>query len=116
MEELVEVDIQSRVKKDIEYINNEIIAKQIDGNLCKWSRPLNAISVTSLPPKQFFDYWEKQYKNYPEYLNEILSVCLDKLSNGLISRDKMIDLIKNSNDFDSEKEKAIRLLGGIYVK
>lgn len=116
MEEVSEIDIKHRVERDLAYIENEIISKQLDGNLCKWSRPLNAVAIIGLTPKQFFEYWEKQYKYYPTYLDTILKACLDKLTNGLTPNDIMIDMIQKSNDFESEKIRAIKLLGGKYVK
>lgn len=115
-QEYEEIDITTKITRDLEYINNEIIAKQIDGNLCKWSRVLNTVSIIGLTPKQFLNYWIKQYKFYPEYLDTIMQACLEKLTNGLISREEMISKIQNSVDFESEKIKAIALLGGKYVK
>ena len=116
MEEQVEIDIDKRVERDLAYIRTEIIARQIDGNLCKWSRPLNAVAIVGLTDKQYMDYWRKQYKYYPEYLDELLVACYDKLSNGLTPRQTLITMIQNSNDFESEKEKAIKALGGKYAK
>ena len=112
-EELTNENIEQKLQDDIEYINTEIIAKQIDGNYCKWSRALNAIAVIGLTKKQFLDYWQKQYKYYPEYLDKLMEVCVNKLENGLTSREEFIQLILNSKDVDSEKAKAI--LGGRYV-
>ena len=113
-EEIVE-EISKRVARDLDYIKNEVIAQQINGSYCKWSRALKAVSVVDISYKQYIEFWEKQYKNYPEYITEIVDACIDKLDNGLISRQQMAQMIADSNDFVSEKERAIKLLGGIYI-
>lgn len=99
------------VERDLKYINSEVISKQIDGNYVKWSRILNAVSIIGLTEHQFIDYWSKRYKNSKD-LPTIVECCKNKLQNGLMEPDKMINLIKHSKDFEKEKVKAIKLLGG----
>ena len=41
-------------------------------------------------------------------------VYYEKLDNGLIPRQQMIEMIRKSKDFDSEKLRAIEALGGEY--
>ena len=109
-----DIDISKRVEKDVEYIKNEVIAQQPNGAYTKWSRSLNAVTVVDITYKQYIEFWEKQYKNYPEYIDVIVDACIDKLDNGLIPRQQMIDMIRNSKDYESEKIKGIEALGGEY--
>lgn len=109
------VDIDKQVARDKKYIQEDLIAKQIDGNYCKFSRPLHAVAVIGLTSMQYLKYWENRYKNHPQYYDEIMQVCIDKLNNNLVSNEDMIEMIQNSKDIKSEKEKAIKLLGGKYV-
>lgn len=109
-------DIGKKCVEDIHAIKSDIIAKQTDSNYCKWSRLLNAVSIVGLTQKQYMDYWQTHYKNYPEYSKQIQEACEEKLNNGLISAEKMMTMIYNSKDFESEKEKAIKALGGKYSK
>ena len=108
-------DISKKFKRDIEYIKADVLSRQIDGNLCKWSRALNAVAIIGLTEKQFYDYWYKQYKDFPEYLDEIMLACREKLENDLLPRDTMMQMIADSHDFETEKEKAIKALGGRYI-
>ena len=109
-----EVDVSKRFEKDIEYIRNEVIAQQPNGAYTKWSRALNSVSVVGITYNQYIDFWERQYKDYPEYIREIVDACMEKLDNGLIPRQQMIEMIRNSKDFESEKSRAIEALGGEY--
>lgn len=108
-------EVYKRYKEDLIYIKNEIMAQQVNGSYCKWSRPLKAVSVIDISYKQYINYWRSLYKNYPEYIDGITKACMDKLDNGLISRQELAQMIADSNDFVSEKEKAIEVLGGIYI-
>lgn len=110
--QLSEYDIENKVQSDVKYIQGEIIAKQVDGNYCKWSRVLKAITVIGFSQKQYMDYWKKQYKNYSQYMPLIVSTCNDKFANGLVSSQELMELIHNSQDFESEKVRAITALGG----
>lgn len=109
-----EVEVLRRFKSDLEYIHNEVIAQQPDGAYTKWSRSLNAITVVGITYTQFIDYWVKLYKNYPDYIDDIVKACEDKLDNGLIPREQMIEMIKMSKDYECEKIRAIEALGGEY--
>lgn len=115
-EQYSEIELNKKIQRDIEYIQNDILAKQVDGNYIKWSKALNATAIVGLTGNQYYDYWEKQYKSYPEHLDQILEVCTNKLINGLTPPQVMIDMIQNSSDCVTEKEKAIKLLGGKYVR
>lgn len=110
------VDMEKRCRQDIHIIKSDIIAKQTDNNFCKWSKLLSSVSIIGLTKKQYIDYWLTHYKNYPEYSKQIKIACEEKLDNGLISPTKMMTMIYNSKDFESEKEKAIKALGGKYSK
>ena len=104
---------QLNILRDTNYIKNEIISQQVDGNYVKYSRILKCVSVIGLTKDSFIGYWEKKYKNSKD-LPTIIECCKNKLTNGLTDPNKMILLIQNSKDFQSEKEKAIKLLGGVF--
>ena len=110
------VDIGKKCIEDIHTIQTDVIAKQVDDNFCKWSKLLNAVSVIGLTRKQYIDYWQTHYKHYPEYSKQIRIACEEKLDNGLITPEEMMTMIYKSKDFESEKEKAIKALGGKYSK
>ena len=110
------VDIGKKCIEDIHTIQTDVIAKQVDDNFCKWSKLLNAVSVIGLTRKQYIDYWQTHYKHHPEYSKQIQIACEEKLDNGLITPEEMMTMIYKSKDFESEKEKAIKALGGKYSK
>lgn len=114
--ENVKVDINVRFKEDIAWIKRDVMARQIDGDYCKWSNILKTVVVIGLSEAQYRDFWEKQYKRYPRLQKKIAQACTDKFENGLISAEEMIEKIRNSHDYESEKCKAIQLLGGTYTK
>ena len=109
-----DIDIELKLKNDLRYIQNDIITKQINGKYCKFSRPLNAVSCMDLEQSQYLKYWTSIYRNHPKELDIILEACQKKLLDTGYTREQMITLIQKSNDFTSEKEKAIKLLGGKY--
>ena len=109
-----EVEVLKRFKEDLKYIDSEIMAQQPDGAYTKWSRALKAVTVVGITYTQYIDYWAKLYKNYPNYIDDIIKACENKLDNGLIPREQMIEMIKKSKDYDCEKIKAIEALGGEY--
>lgn len=109
-EQILEGNIKTKYLKDIKYIKNELIAKQPNGNYCKFSKMLNAVSVFNLTKDQYINYWKKLYKNTP-YLKEILNLCNLKLQEGLVSVPDMIELINKSSDNTSDKEASLKLLG-----
>lgn len=102
---------QLNIVRDLQYINEDIISKQADGNYCKWSNILKCVAVIGLTESQYISYWGNKYKNTP-YYNEVIKCCKDKLYNGLTDADTMITMIKNSKDFESEKIKAVKALRG----
>lgn len=106
--------VEYNLKRDLHYINKEIIAKQPNGNYCKFSRILNAVTVIDISQEQIIKYWTSRYTKNSDAYNQIVEAVHNKLTKGLISTDKMMQMIANSNDFDSEKHKAIDKLGGIY--
>lgn len=101
----------NKYKSDLLFIKNEIICKQPDGNYCKYSLPLRAVSVYNLSKDTYINYWVKQYKN-TKYLNNIISACNNKLDNNLTSVDKMIQLVQISKEKTEEIDKIIKVLKG----
>ena len=68
------------IEKDIEYINSDIIAKQNDGNFCKYSSILKSVAVIGLTKDQYLNYWTGRYKNRPQEAQTILEYCNKKLT------------------------------------
>lgn len=115
-----EIDIKKTLNQDLRYIKNDIIAMQLDKNKCceedevdkyvKFSRILKTVTVINLTKKQYKNYWNTQYKDYPLELNLIMQEIEEKFKNGLTSREDMIQLIENSDDYESEKRNALKVL------
>ena len=124
MLENIQFDVNKKLKRDLAYIKNDLISKQlqkdIKDNDCededekekyvKFSRLLGAVTIMNLTKKQYKKYWESQYKSYPEKNEIIMKAVEEKFQNGLIPREDMINMIKKSKDFESEKKRAIKLL------
>lgn len=104
------VNIEDKFKYDKQYIENSILCLQPNGNLMKFSPILNAVTVMNETTYDFVRYWCSRYKTDNYYKNKIEEVCKDKLENGLISTQKMIEKVKHSKDIEKEKDKAIRYL------
>lgn len=68
------------LEKDIEYINSDIIARQNDGNFCKYSSILKAVAVIGLTKDQYLNYWAGRYKNRPQEAQTIMECCNKKLT------------------------------------
>lgn len=98
------------VQRDLEYIRNELIAKTIKGTYIKFSRHLNAISVIDGTKSQFERYWISKYCRRPKELKQIMEALENLFSTGLTSPEKMLKMIEDSNDFESEKLKARLIL------
>lgn len=106
------------LKEDLDYIKNDIIAKQKNGLFCKYSRLGKFITVTNLSKETHLNYWLSNYKNkynpekYPEkykIIKETLTSAIDdKFENGLTDLDTIIYLEKMSSDSDSVKNKLIQ--------
>lgn len=118
----VQIDINKKLKRDLKYIEDDIIAKQfkIDKNasedekekFIKFCKPLNAIGIIDMTKKQYKKYWSTQYINFPEEKEIVLNAVEKKFKDGLISPNEMIQLIENSKDYETEKKRAIKLLKG----
>ena len=117
----IDIDIEKKFKRDMLYIENDIIAKQPEPNkyyetpdekynYVKFCKPLNTFAVLNMTKAQYKKYWTTQYKNYPNELKIILEKVEEKFKNGLISAEEMLELIENSNDADSEKKNARKAL------
>lgn len=112
---------EKEFENDLKFIENEIISMQpdIDESIeneeekykfVKFSKALNGVAVINLTKKQFKNYWRTLYKDSPQKLKIILEKIDDKFENGLTSRKEMIEIIKKSNDYESEKKAAIKAL------
>ncbi len=116
---------EKELNDDLEYIDNEIIAMcpkpaEISEyqdpdevyKYVKFSRALNAVAVINLTKKQYVNYWKTIYKDDLEEWKTILNAINKKFDTGLISAKEMINLIKKSSDYESEKKSAIKALKG----
>lgn len=110
--EIAQENAQINFEKDIRYIESDIITKQVDGKICKYSRTLESVVVRDMEVNQYLAYWVNRYKGKPEYLPKIKECVINKLKTGLTSRAEMLSLVKNSKETKDEKIKLIKLLGG----
>ena len=100
-------------KRDLEYIKNEIIAKQRNGLYCKVSRILKSITVVNISKENYIKYWTKIYekdKKHPERTEKIRETIIDKLENDLTPLETVIKIQQNSTD---PIEETKRLIGEI---
>ena len=113
-------DLDKKVKKDIKYIQEDIISRQntYEKLYVKFSKILNAYAVTNMTKKQYIKYWQTNYLRYPEKLDIILQTIEEKFANGLTPPEEMIKLIEESKDNEKEKRIVIKLLRKkeIYAK
>lgn len=110
MEEIKEID-NFNLDKELKYIDNEIMARRLDGLYMKYSKPLRGISVEGITAKNYLNYYTSKYKTRPKEEQDIIKQhCLNKLKKGLISRQKMKELIEQSSDNSQTKQKLILLL------
>lgn len=115
-----EIDVKKHFNRDLNYIKNDIITKELIKNptkeideknrYIKFSVMLNAVTTITLTKGQYKKYWISQYRDYPKELKILLEAIEEKFKNGLTSREEMIKLIVHSNDFDSEKQAALRTI------
>ena len=102
--------MEERVKKDIDFINNEIMCENSKGLLCKYNKSIKAVTVYDQEKQKYIDFWKKQYEKYPKEQNEIIDVVNNKLQNGLIPLEEMINLVRNSKDNRNEIIKILKFL------
>ena len=85
MEENQIIDKNKQLEKDIKYIQEDIIAYQKNGLICKISKPLNCITVTNLSKDKYIKYWQTGYKGKRDVesgrFDQITRACEDKLLN-----------------------------------
>jgi hypothetical protein len=99
------------VTRDIEYINNEIISSTNEkDSYIKYSRALNAVSLIGAPKSQFEKYWSSKYIRRPKEHKQIMKALDNFFVTKLTPKEKMVELVVNSKDFQSEKDKALSLL------
>ena len=101
---------ENKLNEDIEYINNELLAKLKNGSYCKFSRVLNSISILQITKEQYIKYWRMSYKNNEADLKKIIEACENKFSNGILSKDEMLELLKSSKDIEEERQQVIIML------
>lgn len=119
---LTEEDISKKLKRDLQYIKDDIIAEQKDktpsdnedevDRYIKFSTIINAVTVINMTKAQYKKYWITQYQDRPDKLDIILSAISKKFQNGLTDKDKIIKLIVYSKDSNTEKINALKALVG----
>lgn len=101
------VDRNKELQKDIKYIQEDIIAYQKNGLICKWCKPINCITVTNMTKDRYIKFWQNAYKTKQDKesgrFDKITQVCLDKLENGMTDLDIIIDLESKSKDLEKSK-------------
>lgn len=97
--------------KDKSFIQNEVITQLPSGEYCKYSRVLKAICVTNMTKQQYIKFWTNKYTKYINLQKQIKQICEQKLTEGLLPINDMIQLVKNSKDVPKEKQKMLKLLG-----
>jgi hypothetical protein len=99
-----------QLQDDIKYIQEDLICEQPNGKYIKFSKIGNFITLLNEPKQKYINYWVSQYeKKSKEELKIILDVLNEKFSSGLISIEKMIELI-NTSKFEPERAEALKLL------
>lgn len=107
-------NIDKKANNDLQYIKTDIVAKRINGNYCRFSKILNGVTNRNISYEDYLKYWERNYRNYDEWLPIIMEVCKEKLINNLTSNEDFIELVIKSKDSEEEKRKIIKSLGGRY--
>ncbi len=103
--------ITRQLQKDIEYIKNEIISKQPNGNYTKFSLVDDFIAFINEPKEKSYKYWTSQYKSSEEELDLITKTLDEKFKNGLTPIEKMIKYIQDAR-WEPERDRAIKYLKG----
>lgn len=115
MEKAEEINMTT-YEKDVRYIHNEELAKEVGNtdSYVKFSPILKAVANIGITRAQYMDYWSRKYKTDKHLQELIIEEVEKKLATGIMPREEMIEKIRNSKDFISEKKKAIEALGGKY--
>lgn len=107
-------NIDKKANDDLQYIKTDIVAKRINGNYCRFSKILNGVTNSNISYEDYLKYWERNYRNYDEWLPIIIEACKEKLANNLTSNEDFIELVRKSNEKEEEKRKIIKSLGGRF--
>lgn len=98
-------------KNDLDYIRDDIVAKQVNGLYCKVSKILKCITVVNITKENYIRYWVKLYekdKAHPERVDQIREAIINKLENGLTPLEEVIKIQKASSDPIDETKKLIK--------
>ena len=104
-------DLNIHINNDINYIKNDILAKQSNKKYCKYSRHARSITVTNMTYDKYVEYWTStgNARKYPkEAIDLIKETINNKFKSGLISLKSMIELELNSNDREDVKQDIIK--------
>lgn len=104
---------QSQLEKDLQYIKNEIIAKQKNGKYCKVSRILNSVVVENMTKEQHINYWMNTYKSkkFSEADRMAIKKAIEiKMEHDLTDLDEVIRIEKASKDPEKEKARVIKVI------
>lgn len=107
----MEETAEKKFEKIKNFINNcQIITQLSNGNYIVYSPFFKMITSMNISKARYIEYWVNtvSWLNNEEYKETIKQICENKLNNGTISRDEMMELIKLS--VDREKDEALKLL------
>ena len=109
---------ESNFINDLKYIEGEVIARQANGKLCKYSNLAHCITVVNMDDEKYYSYWIDRYKPSKNTKSKsMIQDCKDKMDTianlidkkmeNLMSLDEMIELEKNADERPEEKRKII---------
>ena len=100
---LMDINGEKSFQEDLEYIKEDIIAQQVNGAYCKFSRPLQCITKYDFTEESYKKYWLDQYKHATKERKEAISTVINKkfVKTNLASLDYLIELQKKSGEKDT---------------
>lgn len=101
------------LEADLEYVKQDVIARQENGKYCKYSKVAKSITVTNTTISKYLLYWTNQAiskKASEEYIEELLRVIIAKFNDELTDLDKMVELERESDDKEEDKRDIIKII------
>lgn len=103
-------DYNRNFERDLEYIKNDVIARQSNRKYCKYSKIAKMVTVTNITKKNYISYWTKLYRDDQNKVNIIIKICEEKFKNGLTDLEDVIELEKQSNISIKEIMRSIKTI------
>lgn len=111
--EKLEFERKKKLQEDLKYIKLEVIAKQKNGNYCKYSRLAHCITVVDITKQKYLDYWisSLKAKNISNSDLKLIEKAVEnKFNTGLYNLDKLVELELKSKDTKKEKDYIIKTI------